>query len=101
MRSQLLAFPRGTSEGRFGRRGRYRSEEGAGLWRLTVRGETRTAWDVEASLRTLAARFAPCAVAANGRRLAADAWTFDEASGVLRVRVEGRAVRLEASAACR
>jgi hypothetical protein len=97
---RLLAFPRGASEGRFGRRGRYRSEESAGLWRLRARAEHRSTWQVEASLRTLEAPFAPCAVVANGRLLANDAWTFDATTGVLRARLEGRAVRLEARAAC-
>jgi alpha-glucosidase (family GH31 glycosyl hydrolase) len=32
----LLAFPRGTSEGRFGKRGRYRSVEEPGKWTLAV-----------------------------------------------------------------
>jgi alpha-glucosidase (family GH31 glycosyl hydrolase) len=97
---RLLAFPRGDSTGRFGRRGRYRVSEAPGGLRLTLRGDRRSTWMLQASLRTLEAPFEPCAVQANRRTLPADRWSFDPATGVLRVRVEGRGVRLDVRAAC-
>src|SRR5262245_58222628 len=92
---QLLAFPRGVSEGRFGTRGRYRSVEGPGSWTLAVRGERRSTLTLQASLRTLQAPFVPCSVEVNRRPLPDTAWSFDAETGVLSARVEGRSVRVE------
>jgi alpha-glucosidase (family GH31 glycosyl hydrolase) len=94
----LLAFPRGTSEGRFGRSGRYRSVEEPGKWTLTARAERRSTMTLQASMRTLQAPFAPCAVLMNRRPLPDGAWSFDPGTGVLRATVEGRSVRIEAVA---
>ena len=96
----LLVFPRGRSEGRFLSRGRWRSTEAPDRWSLTARAERRSTWDIEVALGTLTVPFAPCSVRTNRRPLPEDAWTYDAASGVLRVRVEGRGVRLEARADC-
>jgi len=97
----LLAFPRARSEGRFLERGRWRSREEPGRWSLAARAERRSSWTIEAALGTLVAPFAPCVVTVNGRPLADDAWTHDVESGVLRARVDGRRIRLEAEADCR
>jgi hypothetical protein len=94
----LLAFPRGTSEGRFGKRGRYRSVEEAGKWTLLVRAERRSTMTLQASMRTLEAPFEPCSVRVNGRPLPQGGWSFDPSTGVLRAEVEGLRVRVEALA---
>jgi alpha-D-xyloside xylohydrolase len=95
---QLIAFPRGTSEGRFGKAGRYTSTEAPGKWTLNVRAERRSTVTLQATMRTLQAPFVPCSVLVNRRALPADAWTFDPATGVLRATVEGRSLRVEATA---
>ena len=95
----LLAFPRGFSEGRFGKNGRYRSVEDAGRWTLLVRAERpSTTMMLQASMRTLETPFEPCSVQVNGRPLSTDAWSFDPDSGVLRVLASGRSVQIEATA---
>ena len=95
----LLAFPRGFSEGRFGKNGRYRSVEDAGRWTLLVRAERpSTTMMLQASMRTLETPFEPCSVQVNGRPLSTDAWSFDPDSGVLRLLASGRSVQIEATA---
>jgi alpha-glucosidase (family GH31 glycosyl hydrolase) len=94
----LLAFPRGTSEGRFGKRGRYRSGEKPGQWLLTVRAEHRSTVMLQASMRTLQAPFEPCSVMVNRRTLPDGAGSFDPGTGVLRAAIQGRSVRLVAAA---
>ena len=95
----LLAFPRGFSEGRFGKSGHYRSIEDSGRWTLLVRAERpSTTMMLQASMRTLETTFEPCSVQVNGRPLSTDAWSFDPDSGVLRVVASGRSVQIEATA---
>ena len=94
----LLAFPRGTTEGRFGTRGRYRSVEAPGTWTLVVRAERRSTVMLEASMHTLQAPFEPCTVLVNRRPLPDDAWSFDASTGVLRTIIDGRRARVEATA---
>src|SRR5262245_8121592 len=94
----LLAFPRGTTEGRFGTRGRYRSVEAARTWTLVVRAERRSTVMLEASMHTLQSPFDPCSVSVNRRRLPDDAWSFDPSTGVLRAAVEGRHLRVDVTA---
>jgi len=91
----LLAFPRGTSEGRFGNRGRWSSTEEPGRWSLLVRAERRSTVTLQASMRTLETPFEPCSVLVNGQPLADDAWSFDASTGVLRVALDGRTLRVE------
>jgi alpha-glucosidase (family GH31 glycosyl hydrolase) len=95
---RLLAFPRGTSEGRFGKEGRYRSVESPGRWTLSAWAERSSTVTLQASLRTLRAPFVPCTVRSNGRLLPDAAWSFDATSGVLRATVEGQSLRVEAAA---
>jgi len=84
-RLHVITFPRGSSTARFGRRGRLgSSERGAGR-RLRIDSPRRIRVDLEASLSTLKAPFAPRVVRIDGRRLGADAWSYDPASRVLRV----------------
>jgi alpha-glucosidase (family GH31 glycosyl hydrolase) len=85
----VLAFPRGDSVRRFGRRGRFRSVEGRGRWDLHVRGGGARTFHVQASLATLRSPFTPCALRWRGRRLAGDRWSYDAVTGVLRVSVTG------------
>jgi alpha-glucosidase (family GH31 glycosyl hydrolase) len=95
---QLLAFPRGTTEGRFGTRGRYGSVEAPRTWTLVVRAEHRSTVMLEASMHTLQSPFDPCSVSVNRRRLPDDAWSFDPSTGVLRATVEGRSLRVDVTA---
>jgi alpha-glucosidase (family GH31 glycosyl hydrolase) len=95
----LLAFPRGFSEGRFGKNGRYRSSEDSGRWTLLVRAERpSTAMVLQASMRTLETPFEPCSVQVEGHPLPKDAWSFDRGSGVLRVQATGRSVQIQPTA---
>ena len=95
----LLAFPRGFSEGRFGKSGRYRSIEDSGRWTLLVRAERpSTTMMLQASMRTLETPFEPCSVEVDGRPLSVGTWSFDPRSGVLRVPARGRSVQIEAIA---
>ena len=96
----VLAFPRGDTDGRFLERGKWRSRETPGRWTLRARAERRSTWTLEASLGTLATPFTPCTVSVNGRLLPAAGWTYDAASGVLRVQIEGRTVHLDVDADC-
>jgi hypothetical protein len=92
-RAVLLAFPRGTSEATmFSARERLRSRERADGWELVIRGRHRRVYELQASLRTLVRPFTPCAVEWGGRPLSA--WSFDEATGVLRAELAGRRGRL-------
>ena len=65
-----------------------RSVEGDGVWRLAVRGRRARTYALQASLRTLARPFTPCAVSWQGRPL--PGWTHDPDAGVLRVTFTGR-----------
>jgi alpha-glucosidase (family GH31 glycosyl hydrolase) len=91
----LLAFPRGASERRFGRRGRFTSVERTGVWELEIRGDGAEIFDVQASLATLESPFVPCAVRWRGRPMGAGDWSYEAATGVLRTRLIGRRGRLE------
>jgi alpha-glucosidase (family GH31 glycosyl hydrolase) len=94
----LLAFPRGRTEAAFYRQGRLRSRERPGRWELTVDGRRRRAYDLHASLATLAQPFVPCAVEWKGRRLRTSEWQYDAATRVLRARFTGKTGRLVARA---
>jgi hypothetical protein len=90
----LLAFPRGSSERRFGRRGRLQSVERHGRWDLAVRGDDVRTFELQASLATLTSPFTPCVVRWHGRALGADRWHHDPATGVLRATLAGSRGRL-------
>ncbi len=97
----LLAFPRGRSTAAFHRRERLRSLERPGRWELAIRGSRRRTYEVAASLATLNAPFAPCAVSWNGRPVARARWQWDAATRVLRARVGGTRGRLVVREDCR
>jgi alpha-glucosidase (family GH31 glycosyl hydrolase) len=68
-RLDLIAFPRGRWRGTFHRGERLVSREGRGKWLLTVRGERRRRYSVQASLATLRRPFRPCSATVRGRRV--------------------------------
>jgi hypothetical protein len=94
----LLAVPRGSSEGRFGRKGRYSSLEEPGRWTLRARAERRSTIELQASMQSLETPFEPCIVLVNRRPLSPGAWSYDAGTGVLHATFEGRSVRVEAVA---
>lgn len=59
-----------------------------------ARGARRRTYDLAASLATLARPIEPCGIAWNGRELPGDAWAWDAAARVLRLRFTGRRGRL-------
>ncbi|MBA3263307.1 MAG: hypothetical protein H0T69_12725 [Thermoleophilaceae bacterium] len=65
-----------------------RSREGPGEWALTIRGQRRRRWTIEASMATLERPLTVCAVEAQGGRLSG--WRFDRRTAVLRVTLEAR-----------
>jgi len=97
----VLAFPRGTTDGRFFERGRWRSSEAPGRWTFDAHAERRSRWMLEAALGTLTNPFVPCSVVLNGRRLPDGDWTYDAETAVLRVQLDGRTVRLDVRSDCR
>jgi alpha-glucosidase (family GH31 glycosyl hydrolase) len=97
----LLAWPRGRSRARFGRRGVLRSRElRGGRWELRVRGQRRTTYRLSASMPTLKRKLRPCAVELDGRPLAGRRWAFDPGRGVLRARFAARRARLLVDGSC-
>ncbi|MGI8460508.1 MAG: TIM-barrel domain-containing protein [Solirubrobacterales bacterium] len=95
---ELLAFPRGRSEARFGARGRISSRERGGTWRLAIRGkEAARRFELQASLATLRRPLEPCAVRIDGEELAGRRWSFEPSTGVLEARFRGRSPRLTVS----
>jgi alpha-glucosidase (family GH31 glycosyl hydrolase) len=96
-RLHLLAFPRGRSGARMGAgRERLRSVEGRRAWTLAIRGTRARRYLVQASLRTLRRPFAPRVVLLGRRPLSRGAWSYDRATGVLRVAVRGRRLSVTA-----
>ncbi len=96
-RMRLLAFPRGSSSARMGLRGRLSSVEGRRRWRLSLRGERRRRYELQASLRTLRRPFVPMAVAVNGRRVARRTWRYDRRTGALVLRFSARRATVRVS----
>jgi hypothetical protein len=85
-RRELLALPAGTSTAALGSGGeRLTSTEGAGSWTLAFDQDRSRTWSVQASLGTLQAPFAPCAVTLDGRPL--QGWSYDPATTALAVDV--------------
>jgi len=82
-RLELLAFPRGRSTAAMGaRRERLHLAEGAGEWRLTIRGKRARLYRVQASLATLRRPFAPRSLTVAGTPLRS--WSYDRRTRVLR-----------------
>jgi len=85
----LLAFPRGRSQSRAYRHERLTSIEGDRRWTLVLHGAPARTWTLQASLATLEHPFEPCAVEFAGEPLAAEDWSYDAATGVLRATWQG------------
>ncbi|MGH2953588.1 MAG: TIM-barrel domain-containing protein [Solirubrobacterales bacterium] len=97
----LLAWPRGRSQNRFGRRGLLRSRELPGRrWELRIRDERRITYRVRASTLVLRRELNPCSVELDGRRLGRDRWRFDSRRGVLSVRLRAKRARLLVDGRC-
>ena len=88
---RLLAVPRGRSASAIGPGERAGSLEGRGRWTLAIAGHRARRYEIEAALGTLDRPFVPCAVALDGRRIAASLWSYDRATTVLRATVRLRA----------
>ncbi len=82
----LLAFPRGASRSALGPGESVSSLEKNRIWTLRIRGALRRTYRVQASLRTMRRPFRPCRVRLGHRNLARKAWSYDRATGVLRMR---------------
>ncbi|HYH58698.1 MAG TPA: TIM-barrel domain-containing protein [Thermoleophilaceae bacterium] len=67
-RLDLIAVPRGRWRGKFHRGETLVSRERRGRWELTVRGQRRRRYAVQASLATLRRPFRPCTVTVGNRR---------------------------------
>ena len=87
---RLLAFPRGRSSAGFHRRGRLRSRERDGAWKLSLRSGGVRRFRIQAALATLRDPFEPCAVEIDGRRLSERRWSYSRRKQVLRARFGGR-----------
>ncbi|HVH18930.1 MAG TPA: TIM-barrel domain-containing protein, partial [Myxococcota bacterium] len=96
----LLAFPRGTSHARFYENGLLASVEHFRGWELWILGGGAREFELQASLATLKRPFEPCKVRWRGRPLAAEQWSYDGATGVLRARFEGAGGGALAVTAC-
>ena len=84
-RLRLLAFPRGRSRAEFGLGGKLRSLEHRGKWRLAIKGEPRSRYNVAASLLMLKRPIdRPCRLSWGGRRLGKKQWHYSKRRGVLR-----------------
>jgi alpha-glucosidase len=99
-RLSLLAFPRGVSGARLGPEGALTSRERPAGWTLHVVSRTRRTYALQASLRTLAHPFRPCAVRLDGRALPRRAWSYARATGVLRARFALRSGTLAVARRC-
>ncbi len=81
----LLAFPRGTTSGKFFDSGTYSSAESPHSWTLSINDSVARTVHLQASLQSLEQPFTPCSVTAGGIRLDPSAWRYDPATGVLAV----------------
>lgn len=95
-RLRLLALPRVSTLSRLPDGGHARSIELRDRWVLRVSGRRPTTYAVEASLRELQRPFRPRRVLVGGRRLPRSRWSYDAATGVLKVAARGARVRIEA-----
>jgi alpha-glucosidase len=99
--ARVLAFPRGSSSGRFFATGTYTSEETAGAWTLVLEDASPLTVRLEASLATLEQPFQPCTVTLDGNPIPATDWSYDEATSVFTITYQnsGDALRVSACAA--
>jgi hypothetical protein len=70
------------------------SKEAADTWRLEIRGRRTRSYDIEGWLGLLGdGSFRACNVRAIGA-LTPPRWTYDDGTGVVRIRVRGRRLRV-------
>jgi alpha-glucosidase (family GH31 glycosyl hydrolase) len=97
-RLSLLAFPRGSSVGRFYGGERVLSREAPlgrpPSWQLSVLGKRVRTYRVQASLAVLARRFVPRRLVVNGRAVPRRRWHYDRRTRVLKFAARGRVVRV-------
>jgi hypothetical protein len=80
----LLAFPRGSSAGRFYETGDYRSEETRGGWTLALKDSAPRTVHLQANLQSLETPFTPCRVRSGEQTLRNGVdWHYDAATAVL------------------
>ncbi len=91
----LLAFPRGTTTGRFFDTGTYSSVESPERWTLSIGDTMSRTVHLQVGLDTLMQPFAPCAVSTGGTLLDPSRWLYDALSGVLSVSFPSAAGVLE------
>ena len=95
---RVLAFPRGASSGSYFATATYTSQEMPGAWSLTLAGDQQRPVELQASLATLAAPFAACAVTLGGSAVPDTDWSYDDATGVLTVAYQNDGTALLVSA---
>jgi sulfoquinovosidase len=91
----LLAFPRGTTGGKFFAGAAYTSTESAGRWTLSIDDSTARTVHLQAALDALQQPFTPCSVNTGGSAVDPSAWHFDPATHVLAIRYASSAGALE------
>ena len=94
-RLRLLAAPRGSMFSRLGDGRRALSAERRGRWQLRLRAPRATTFELQATLRAATTPFTPRRVLVGGRRLARSRWRYDRRTGVLRLKLRGRALRID------
>ena len=95
-RMRLLAFPRGRSRSAMLEDEALVSRAGKRRWRLSIHGERRRSYRVEAWLGGLKRPFRPREVTVRGKPLPAKAWSYDRRAKVLKVtaRLKRGAIRI-------
>ncbi|HWN69202.1 MAG TPA: hypothetical protein VNM90_16295, partial [Haliangium sp.] len=95
---RVMAFPRGTSQGRFFAAGSYTSQERPKAWSLVLAGDAQRSVRLQASLATLAEPFEACSVTLGGNALPETDWSYDAATDVLTVQYQNDGGELLVSA---
>jgi hypothetical protein len=90
-RRQLLAFPGDARAGAIGPGQRARSEPGSDAWIFVIAAERRRTWELSA---LLGREPKAVEVVADGERLAACDWSYEQSAGVLRCTLDGASVHL-------
>jgi sulfoquinovosidase len=93
-RLQLLAFPAGSSNARFGSRGRIRSRVLRRRWQLRIRAPRRQRIALQAAMSAMRRPFRPCRLKLNRRRLRRGRWRYDPGTQVLTVRFKAKRATL-------
>ena len=104
-RLRLLAWPRGRTTASLGVAGvgeRVLSNETGEGWVLEIRGLERRTYEIQAALGSLrGGGFRPCAVSNDARGpTPVEEWSYDEATGVLAMRLDARNARVVVRRSC-